>query len=260
MGGCESHNAGMPEIADNRPDNWPRALAIHGAGGGGWEWAIWQRVWAAGGLPLLAPDLMPAAAGLAATGLDDYLAALRTSVQPLSRPLLVGASLGGLLALALAGPLQASALVLINPLPPAGVRPRPAATRYAGPVIPWGSRRRLASTQRSLADADAAAVLWAFRRWRDESAAVLDQACAGLELSWPSCPVLVLASRDDEDVPFAASRAVADACGAEFWPLSASHVGPLLGRDAAALAARALGWAQSETINTAALQVPPIAE
>lgn len=246
----------MPEIADNAPT----VLAIHGAGGGGWEWAIWQRVWAAAGLPLLAPDLMPATAGLAGTRLDDYLAALRAAAQPLPRPLLIGASLGGLLALALAAPLQARALVLVNPLPPAGIAPRPPARRYEGAVVPWGSRRRLASTQRSLADADAAAVLWAFRRWRDESAAVLQRAVAGLGVQWPDCPVLVLASRDDEDVPFAASQAVAAACGATFWPLQSSHVGPLLGRDAAALAARVLAWAQAETINTVSLQVPPIAE
>lgn len=256
MGGRESHNAGMPEIADNPPC----ALAIHGAGGGGWEWAVWQRVWAAAGQPLLAPDLMPAAAGLAETGLDDYLSALRGAARPLSRPLLVGASLGGLLALALAAPLQATALVLVNPLPPAGILPRPPARRYDGPVVPWGSRRRLASSQRSLADADAAAVLWAFRRWRDESAAVLEQAVAGLGVQWPKCPVLVLASRDDEDVPFAASQAVAAACGAAFWPLRSSHAGPLLGRDAAAVAVRALAWARAETINTVSLQVPPTAE
>lgn len=256
MAGIAPHNGRMHEIADNLCP----ALAVHGAGGGGWEWAVWQRVWTAGGLPLLAPDLVPAAAGLAATGLDDYLAALHATARPLSRPLLIGASLGGLLALALAAPLQARALILINPLPPAGIQPRPRARRHDGPVIPWRSSRRLTSTQRSLADADAAAALWAFRRWRDESAAVLDQAIAGLAVEWPRCPVLVLASRGDADASFTASQAVAAACGAAFWPLQSSHVGPLLGRNAALLAARALHWALAESIDTVLLQVPPAAE
>ena len=37
----------------------PRAVFVHGAGGGGWEWAIWQRVFAAHGWRSVARDLLP---------------------------------------------------------------------------------------------------------------------------------------------------------------------------------------------------------
>ena len=53
---------------------------VHGAGGGGWEWDAWARVFAAEGWRVFAPDLQPAAEGLAATRLDDYRGLTVTSV------------------------------------------------------------------------------------------------------------------------------------------------------------------------------------
>ncbi|MBY4597759.1 alpha/beta fold hydrolase, partial [bacterium BD-1] len=75
------------------------AVFVHGAGGGGWEWAAWRRVFAAAGWNALAPDLWPAPAGLAATSLADYAVQVRGWLAAAPRPrVLVGASLGGLLA------------------------------------------------------------------------------------------------------------------------------------------------------------------
>ncbi len=121
----------------------------------------------------------------------------------------------------------------------------------------WGSRRRLDSTRRALFDADAAAQLHAFRRWRDESAAALADADAGIDIIRPRCPVLVVAAGLDEAIPTAASRALAELLGATFWLDRCSHVGALLGRPAADTAARALRWIQAETIHTGTSQVPP---
>jgi len=226
-------------------------LAIHGAGGGAWEWTIWQRVWQAQAWPFAALELMPAVDGLAQTHLADYLAQARTAAQAMPRPCLVGASLGGLIALALAAEVDASALVLVDALPPRGVAPRPPLRVMHDDIVAWGSRRRFASTQRALPDADAAAHHYAFRRWRDESAAVLREAVEGLDVARPRCPVLVIAAELDEAVPMEASRVLAQSLDATFWPLRASHVGPLLGRSAAAIAARALAWTQAVTLSTA---------
>lgn len=49
-----------------------RVVCVHGAGGGGWEWSIWARGLAVAGFDVLAPDLVPAHGGLAATRLADY--------------------------------------------------------------------------------------------------------------------------------------------------------------------------------------------
>jgi len=218
------------------------AVMLHGAGGGGWEWAIWQRVFAARRWAVLAPDLQPADGGLVATSLDDYLGQARRCCEGSAPDLLIGASLGGLLALATAAKVRPRALVLVNPMPPGGglVRAEPYPSR-----IPWGTRRSLEGTRRAMPDADAAACLHAFRRWRDESGAVLNEAMHGLAFVRPDCPVLVLASEDDEDVPVDLSKKLADSLAAAFWALpQTSHVGPLLGRHAAQIAKQVALWAE----------------
>jgi pimeloyl-ACP methyl ester carboxylesterase len=225
-------------------DTTPAAVAVgvHGAGAGGWEWAIWRRVFAAAGIAWQAPDLQPVAAGLAATTLEDYsvqvarwIAAARAAYP--QRPLaLVGASLGGLLAALHAD--AADALVLVNPMPPQGL-PGPAET---APVRPWRRTASLAGTRRALGDADPFAALLAFRQWRDESAQVLAAARAGCTVAPPACPCLILASADDEDVPAATSIALAERWRATLIRSPGTHVAPLLGRHAAVNAAHVADW------------------
>ncbi|MFN9732293.1 MAG: alpha/beta fold hydrolase [Pseudomonadota bacterium] len=222
-------------------------LLLHGAGGGGWEWAIWDRVLRALGGVVAAPDLVAGARGLAATTLDDYRTQAAAAARAADRaPVLVGASLGGLLALQVAAAAPLRALVLVNPLPPApwhGLLP----PRDASPaLVPWGRNASLLSTRRALPDASDATCEWAWRRWRDESGAVVDAARAGIEVARPRCPVLVIASEADDDVPVAASAALAQAWAASLWRLpGTSHVGPLLGRGAASCAARVAAWVDS---------------
>lgn len=217
------------------------ALCVHGAGGGAWEWNIWRRVFATHGWAISAIDLQPAAVGIAATRLDDYAEQVVARATETSASVLIGASLGGLLALMVAPRIAPRALVLINPLPPADMSSLLAARDHPD-VVRWGSRRSLASTRRAMPDADDAARLYALRRWRDESGAVLREA-RGAAVARPQCPTLVLASEHDAEVPAQGSRALAEFCGAEFRLLQgASHVGPLLGRVAPSAAQLALDW------------------
>ena len=220
----------------------PTAICVHGAGGGAWEWAIWQRVFSARGWNILAFDLMPVA-GIAGTHIEDYLAQVQDSCARAPAPkVLIGASLGGLLALRASAPARAGALVLINPLPPGGRGHEVAQVEYPE-IVPWARRRSLAGTLRAMPDADDAATVFAFRRWRDESGAVLRAAAAGIQVEIPACPILVLASERDTDVPPARSRQVAEQLGAEFRLLpGAGHVGPLLGRCANHVAEAAAVW------------------
>ena len=77
-------------------------------------------------------------------GLEDYAAQVRAALVALPRPrALVGASLGGLLALRCAR--EADALVLVNPLPPAPWSHAVPARREAE-VVPWRQSARLAGT------------------------------------------------------------------------------------------------------------------
>lgn len=217
------------------------ALLIHGAGGGGWEWNAWRGVLEANGLHVASPDLQPAAGGLCATRLDDYRAQMAAVLAALPRPrVAIGASLGGLLALQIAD--DADALVLVNPIPPAPwhaeLPPRSWPAR-----VRWRADARLASTLRSLPDADPATALYAFRRWRDESGRVMDEAHAGVDIVVPAIPVLCIASGEDADVPGALTQALAARLQADLLRLpEASHVGPLLGREATVVATQACAW------------------
>lgn len=217
------------------------ALLLHGAGGGGWEWTPWRGVFQAHGLQVAAPDLQPAAGGIAATRLHDYARQAAEASARMAPPcVVIGASLGGLLAAQLAP--QAAALLLVNPIPPSpwhAALARPS----SDDVVAWHRTARLASTRDALPGADPASALHAFRHWRDESGAVLRDACAGVAIPRPACPVLCIASLQDTSVPAAVTTQVAQAWNAELLPLPGSaHVDPLLGRDAAALATRVLAW------------------
>jgi pimeloyl-ACP methyl ester carboxylesterase len=227
------------------PESSQAVVFVHGAGGGGWEWAAWARVFRAEGWRVFAPDLQPAPAGLAATRLDDYRVqvaeVLARAHREAERVIAIGASLGGLLVLLEAA--QAEARVLVNPMPPGGLPGEPSPA-----VIPWGQRAALAGTRRAVPEADDGAALFAFRRWRDESGQVMDAARAGVALPASTAPTLVMASRGDTDVPFEASAALAQALGAAFLPLPGSHVAPLLGRDAAGAAAQAAAWLQPRAV------------
>lgn len=218
-------------------------VAIHGAGGGGWEWGVWARVLAVRGFAVIAPDLMPVAAGIEKTSFAAYCAQVVDWCRGAGEGCIVaGASLGGLLALAAAPVAKPSALILVNPLPPAGILARPVHPTWPS-LVPWARERSLASTRRAMPDADDAAPLYALRRWRDESGAVLNEARDGIAIEPPRCPTLLFVSELDAEVPAAASRALAVRVSADVRSIpGASHVGPLLGRSAARCAADAAEW------------------
>ncbi len=237
----------MHRIRPNKSSVPRRVVFVHGAGGGGWEWSVWARVFVARGWLTSAPDLLPSAQGLAATTFEDYRIQVISWIRSPWAPhegltVLVGASLGGLLALVTATEVAPSALILVNPLPPEGLD-TPNSDRGHPAIIPWGSHRSIASTRKAMPDADDAACLFAWQRWRDESGGALAQARNGIEIIAPTCPILVMASDLDEEVRATISRKLAARYGADFLCLpESSHVGPLLGRRAASIAARAANW------------------
>lgn len=223
----------------------PDVLFLHGAGGGAWEWNVWIRVFKAHGFDCHAPDLLPSASGLAETLLENYSQQVRQYLLAMGSPkIIVGASLGGLLAL-MNGEL-ADVLVLINPMPPVPwYTQMPAHEQYPA-IIPWQRNASLPGTRRALFDCDEMTCLYAFRHWRNESGAVMNEAMQGVEVTRPECPLLVMASEQDTDVPFTVSRDVAKNMNASFIHLpETSHVGPLLGKTAAQCALRAVVYLNS---------------
>ncbi len=219
---------------------------VHGAGGGAWEWLIWQRVFAATGALTRAFDLVPNGV-LVATYYSHYLAQVHTQIEIFEPNVLIGASLGGLLAAeACCAARSVRALVLAAPMPKSGV----AGFEIALPVKRWAHATELAKTARALADADSAAIAFAHARWRDESASVLNTAYAGRDFTSSTKPSLMLIAENDLDVPEEGLRT---------WAISeqmdvqcvrgASHAGLLLGRTAALAAELAHSWAVAVLAN-----------
>lgn len=220
----------------------PEVLFLHGSGGGGWEWNVWTRIFQAHGFTVHAPDLLPSENGLAKTSLEDYRRQVQQYLSLMNSPkIIIGASLGGLLALMNAG--QADAVVLINPMPPAPRHSRmPTRDKYPA-IIHWRSNANLQGTRRALFDCDDMTCLYAFRHWRDESGAVMNTAMAGVDVVMPSCPMLIMASGQDSDVPFSLIKNFAESLNASFINMpEASHVGPLLGKTAAQCALQAVAF------------------
>jgi pimeloyl-ACP methyl ester carboxylesterase len=92
-------------------------------------WQNWRGVLGARGWQIIAPSLrhhdvppLQPPAALGTTGLDDYADDLETSIRALpERPVLIGHSMGGLIALKLAARRIARACVLLTPAPPSSV-------------------------------------------------------------------------------------------------------------------------------------------
>lgn len=219
------------------------AIMIHGAGGGGWEYARWQPVFTAAGYQVIANDLGSAAGGLHTTTFDDYYQQVRDWLPSTGRIILIGASMGGLLALKMAEIVQPTALVLVNSVPPAGVG-TPRTSKSYPAVVRWANGP-LEETRSALFDSDEATIQWAWPRWRDESGAVLNAMAAGLPVQPPPCPTLVVLSEQDSDIPYQTGLALATWAGADLLLYHGmSHVGPLLSRRAGEVAQMVVTWCQ----------------
>jgi len=103
---------------------------IHGMWSGGWYWGNYRRFFEDRGYNCLTPTLRlhdvdpkaPPPAGLGTTSLLDYAADLENELKKLnSPPVIMGHSMGGLLAQILGSRGLGRALVLLAPAPPKGI-------------------------------------------------------------------------------------------------------------------------------------------
>jgi pimeloyl-ACP methyl ester carboxylesterase len=213
---------------------------IHGAGGGGWEFREWKRLFESAGYRVVAPDLMPSKEGLAKTTLDDYV--LQVARTAGTKPdVLIGASMGGVLVLKAAERLEPKAIVLVCSAPPApvGVRMEP---RNYPEIIEW-KNGPYEDTVAAMPDSDEATRRWAHELWRNESGAVLRALSKGVETDKPKCPVLVVIPEADDTVPPETQQALAKWAAADTLRFhEMSHVGPLLSTRAPEVARSVLEW------------------
>jgi pimeloyl-ACP methyl ester carboxylesterase len=174
--------------------------------------------------------------------LDDYVMQVEASC-PKDRPFaLIGASMGGPIALRVAQDTHPLAVVLVN-----GVSPKGNGKKMFPKVVRWANGP-IKDTRDSMPDSDETTIQMAWKRWRDESGAVLSEITAGVHTKKPSAPLLFVISTNDTDVPPETGRALAREYKADHFEYAGmSHVGPLLGRRAPEVAQTVLDWLTERT-------------
>ena len=199
---------------------------IHGMWAGGWVWSDYIPVFEGRGYHCLAPTLRhhdaPASEppeALGHTSLLDYASDLQKEIGKLDQPpVLMGHSMGGILAQMLGARRPAKALVLLSPMPPQGINVISLASlrMFRQTFKRWGFWRK--PTRPTFADA-AAAMLGhlpraqqraVYDRLGNESGRVaceagfwfLDpRAAKSVDSSRVACPVLVIAGAEAHSIP-----------------------------------------------------------
>ncbi len=229
--------------------NHAPTVFIHGAGGGGWEWQYWAICFSSAGWACHTPTLKGnGKTNLAEVTFLDYIKELTKLIDSLpKKPIIIGASMGGILAQKLAEQGKAEAIILVNSAPPKGVASASWPTNNNDPaaIIKWSTESTLKDTRDCMPEADEKTILWAHPQWRDESGKVIREIRAGISIKKRniSCPVLVIAGKNDKDITCEVSRAVSEFYDADYFAFAGvSHVGALLGKRYWEIASQVSVW------------------
>jgi pimeloyl-ACP methyl ester carboxylesterase len=201
----------------------PPLLFIHGAANGAWVWEFWRREMKALGWDANVLDLrghgMSMPVDFAAVTMEDYVSDVESVTPQLEarlgrQPVLIGWSMGGLVAMMYAAKHRATpALVILEPSPPEQVQGRGTAADLSKmPIAAIGpeayglypqDRERSRAALAGLNDAEAAAIL-EHSAGAEESGLARRQRKAGISIAAGAihCPVLLIfGERGDPSAP-----------------------------------------------------------
>ena len=193
----------LPERLIDRP----AITLVHGAANSGLVWTFWQRALAAEGWASYAIDLRghgrSGPVDLSLTSMDDYAADVRALAQQFKRPpIVMGWSMGGLVALMAAAEGVAAACVALAPSTPARQRQSTAALRTGefGPEE-YGITSDDPEQQPSMPDLDREERLIALASLSRESRLARDERQAGMVIASLPCPLLIVTGTADRAWP-----------------------------------------------------------
>ena len=215
----------------------PPMLMVHGIMGGAWYFAKWLEFFAGRGHPSYALNLRGhhgsrPVADMGTVSVMDYVADTRDSARGVAErhngasAILVGHSMGGLIAQKAAESLTPAALVLLSSVPPRGIR------LFSWPLF----RRQMKHVPAMLASRPVVAdpadnralflnrlspteVLELAPRWTSTSGRAGREMTLGsiaVDSTRITCPVIVVAGSDDVAIPPRIQRRIARKYGAEF--------------------------------------------
>lgn len=230
------------------------AYLIHGAGGGSWEWMIWDSTlkvkFHGNYLRLNAIDLIPNANGLENTFISYYIDQVFDQIDKFNDFILIGASMGAIIALKIAEILKPKALILVcSAIPKDLIVTSSNIDREIISDIPsivkW-SEGEFCETSNALTDSYTEAQIFAHRRWKDESGHVMKEISNGISVDYSLlhfCPKLLIIPEEDECIPADNQQLLAKLLKADsFRYAGMSHVGPLLSTRATEVAADVFEW------------------
>ena len=184
-------------------------ILIHGAANSGAVWKFWQRELADRGRSSHALDLRghgeSATMDLSDTRMGDYAADVITCARQLRRPpVLLGWSMGGLVAMMAATSCGAVACIGLAPSTPVRLSDAsvPIRSGMFGPEE-YGIIDRDPERQPMMPDLDREERLIALESLAMESRRARDERKAGIALDTVGCPLLVVTSADDSQWPHA---------------------------------------------------------
>jgi pimeloyl-ACP methyl ester carboxylesterase len=230
-------------MPDRAAGGRPTVVLVHGAANSAGVWRFWRERLEAHGFPTRAPDLRGHGTApcedLGRVSMADYVADVVAACEGLpGPPVVVGWSMGGLVALMYAAVAPALGVLALGPSPPGPLLEAPAPEAPSpgvyGPEA-YGITSMTAAAQPTMPDLDAEEVGIALASLGRESAFARQERRRGV---WfpprgQTRSVLVVAGERDESFPPRVCRHVARFLGAGYVELpGASHWGLVLNRRA----------------------------
>ena len=221
----------------------PTLVLVHGATSSAGVWRFWRERLEAEGYPTRAPDLRghgrAPCADLGRVSMGDYVADVAAAAGGLSRPpVLVGWSMGGLLALMYGAVASTLGVLALGPSTPGPLLEEPSSRAPAPGVFgpeAYGIEDPTSPAQPTMPDLDAEETAVALASLGPESAFARQERRCGVWFNprGATGALLVAAGERDASYPPADCRRVARFLNAEYMELpGASHWGLVLNRRA----------------------------
>jgi pimeloyl-ACP methyl ester carboxylesterase len=222
----------------------PTVVLVHGAANSAGVWRFWRDRLEAQGFPTQAPDLRGHGAApcddLGRVSMADYVADVQAVIERLGAapPVLVGWSMGGLVALMYGAVAPTLGVLALGPSTPGPLLEAPATAPPAAGVFgpeAYGITDVTAPAQPTMPDLDPEEIGVALASLGPESAFARQERRRGVWFSprGVTNSILVAAGERDESFPPRACRRVARFLGADYVELpGASHWGLVLNRRA----------------------------